>query len=129
MILALTIGVLLAGGTYLLVQREMLRVVFGLALISHGVNLLLLATGVGAWRAEPLLGRTDAADAADPLPQAFVLTAIVISLAVTIFMCALAVIGRDDDTTTVPATGDRAEGHRAAEDRTAADRTDRGTES
>lgn len=106
MILALTIGVLLAGGTYLVVQRDMVRIVFGLALVSHGVNLLLLATGVGAWRGEPLVGRTGVADAADPLPQAFVLTAIVISMAVTIFMCALAVIGREDDTETAPATGD-----------------------
>lgn len=108
MILAVTIGVLLAGAAYLIVQREMVRVVFGLTLLSHGVNLLLLAAGVGAWRGEPLDGRTSANDAADPLPQAFVLTAIVISMAVTIFMCALAVIGRNDDTETSPATGDPA---------------------
>ena len=106
MILAAMVGLLLAGGTYLLVQRDMVRIVFGLALLSHGVNLLLLATGVSAWRAEPFVGRTDPSDAADPLPMAFVLTAIVISLAVTIFMAVLAVIGRDDDTDSTPATGE-----------------------
>jgi multicomponent Na+:H+ antiporter subunit C len=108
MILAVTIGVLLAGATYLMFQRDMVRVVFGLTLLSHGVNLLLLAAGVGAWRGEPLDGRTELDVAADPLPQAFVLTAIVISMAVSIFMCALAVIGRNDDTETAPATGGKA---------------------
>lgn len=106
MILALMVGVLLAGGAYLMVQRDMVRIVFGLALVSHGVNLMLLATGVSAWREEPLVDHTSPAQAADSLPMAFVLTAIVISLAVTIFMAVLAVIGRNDDTETIPATGE-----------------------
>ena len=46
------------------------------------------------------------ADMADPLPQAFVLTAIVITMAVTILMLTLAVIGRDDDMTEHPNTGE-----------------------
>lgn len=108
MILALTVGVLLAGGTFLMVQRDMVRIVFGLALLSHGVNLLLLTTGVSAWRTEPLVDGNSPEVAADPLPMAFVLTAIVISLAVTIFMAALAVIGRDDDTEMVPDAGEEA---------------------
>lgn len=106
MILAFTIGILLAGASYLIVQRDIIRIVFGVTLLSHAVNLLLLVTGVGAWRGEPIAGHTSPADAADPLPQAFVLTAIVISMAVTIYMCALAVIGHNDDTTTVPETGE-----------------------
>lgn len=105
MTLALTIGVLTGGGVYLMMQRGMVRVVFGLALFSHAVNLMLLTTGVSAWRAEPLTNLTDIDVAADPLPQAFVLTAIVITLAVTVFMLSLAVVGRDDDTHDIPDTG------------------------
>jgi multicomponent Na+:H+ antiporter subunit C len=67
--------------------------------MSHGVNILLLAAGIGAWRADPIADRTEVADAADPLPQAFVLTAIVISMAATAVMLAMAALGRDDDTT------------------------------
>lgn len=106
MILALTIGVLTGGGVYLLLQRGMVRVVFGLALVSHAVNLLLLTTGVSAWRSEPLTQASGADVAADPLPQAFVLTAIVITLAVTVFMLSLAVLGPDDDTHLIPETGE-----------------------
>lgn len=109
MILALTIGVLVGGGVYLVVQRGMVRIVFGLALLSHAVNLLLLASGVTAWRAEPLGHVNELGSAADPLPQAFVLTAIVITLAVTVFMLSLAVVGRDDDTHEVPTTGEEAD--------------------
>ena len=107
MILAITIAILVSGGVYLMMQRSMVRAIFGLALISHAANFALLATGVGAWRGEPLGDRTDVANAADPLPQAFVLTAIVITLAVTIFMMSLAVLGHDDDQNNVPKTGER----------------------
>jgi multicomponent Na+:H+ antiporter subunit C len=106
MILALTIGVLTTGGVYLMMQRSMVRGVFGLTLISHAANFILLSAGVGAWRTEPLAGRSGLAEAADPLPQAFVLTAIVITLAVTIFMLALAVLGHDDDQKRNPETGE-----------------------
>lgn len=106
MILALTIGVLSGGGVYLMLQRSMVRAVFGLTLISHAANFVLLTSGVGAWRDEPLVGQGDLSRAADPLPQAFVLTAIVITLAMTIFMLALAVLGHDDDQKRAPETGE-----------------------
>ncbi|MGC1207489.1 MAG: cation:proton antiporter subunit C [Ornithinimicrobium sp.] len=106
MILPITIGVLVAGGVYLMLQRGMVRIIFGLALVSHAANLLLLTTGVSTFRGEPLADRTPAEIAADPLPQAFVLTAIVITLAVTIFMLTLAVIGHNDDTKRMPDTGE-----------------------
>ena len=48
----------------------------------------------------------DPAAAADPLPQAFVLTAIVITLALTVFLLAFAVIGRNDNTHRIPQTGE-----------------------
>src|SRR5699024_5837338 len=109
MILALTIGVLVGGGVYLIVQRGMVRVVFGLALVSHAVNLLLLASGVPGWRAEPLDHINDPGISADPLPQACVLAAIVSTLAVTVCMLSLALVGRDDDTHEIPATGEEAD--------------------
>ena len=84
----------------------MVRAVFGIGLLSHAANFVLLAAGVSAWRAEPLANRTDAAVAADPLPQAFVLTAIVITLAVTVYMLMLAVLGNNDDTHRMPNTGE-----------------------
>ena len=108
MIIFVLIGVLVAGGTYLVQQRSMVQVVFGLALLSHAANFVLLSAGVAAWRGEPLADRTAAVDAAVPLPQAFVLTAIVITMAVTIFMLATAVVGHNDDTHRMPETG---EGH------------------
>lgn len=106
MILTLTIFVLVTGGTYLLLQRSMVRAVFGIGLISHAANLILLSAGVSAWRSEPLTSINDPNVAADPLPQAFVLTAIVITLAVTILMLALAVLGHNDDMQRMPQTGE-----------------------
>ena len=106
MILAATVAVLVAGGVYLLLSRSMVRAVFGMSLLSHAANLMILTGGVTAWRGEPLTDRMDPATAADPLPQAFVLTAIVISMAVTIFMLMLAVLGHNDDTYRMPSTGE-----------------------
>lgn len=106
MILPLTVGVLTAGAIYLMMQRGMVRIIFGLAMLSHAANLLLLSTGVSAWRGEPLADRTALEDAGDPLPQAFVLTAIVIALAITVLMLAMAVIGHNDDTKRMPDTGE-----------------------
>lgn len=107
MTLAIMIGVLTGGGVYLMMQRGMVRVVFGLGLFSHAVNLMLLTAGVSAWRREPLADVNSVEVSADPLPQAFVLTAIVITLAVTVFMLSLAVVSRDDDTHQIPDTGQR----------------------
>lgn len=104
MIIPFTIGVLTAGAVYLMLQRGMVRIVFGVALLGHAVNLLLLYSGVAVWREEPLAQNPQYDQAADPLPQAFVLTAIVITFAVTVFMLTLAVIGHDDDTHVVPET-------------------------
>lgn len=106
MILTATIFVLVTGGVYLILQRSMVRIIFGLGLLSHAANFILLTSGVPAWRGEPIEGRTPFESAADPLPQAFVLTAIVISLAVTILMLALAVLGHNDDIKRHPETGE-----------------------
>ncbi|OLT21438.1 Na+/H+ antiporter subunit C [Ornithinimicrobium sp. CNJ-824] len=106
MIIPVSIAVLVTGGVYLLLQRSMVRIIFGLALLSHAANLTLMLAGVSAWRGEPLPDRVDTAAAADPLPHAFVLTAIVIAFAVTVLMLALAVIGHNDDTKRMPPTGE-----------------------
>src|SRR5699024_7811363 len=106
MILAASVAVLVTGGVYLTLQRSMVRAVFGMTMISHAANFMLLASGVSAWRGEPINGRTDPAVAADPLPQAFVLTATVITLDITIFMLSTAVFGHDDDQYRLPETGE-----------------------
>lgn len=106
MMLAVTVGLLAAGGAYLLLQRSLVRMVFGIGLLGHAANFVLLTAGVPAWRGEPLADRAGAAPMADPLPQAFVLTAIVITLAVTVVMLMFAVIGHNDDTHLMPPTGE-----------------------
>lgn len=87
--LAVLVGVLFAGGTYLLLQRTLTRIVLGLGLYGHAVNVLLLMSGGRARRA-PFA--TDDAEAAvtDPLPQAMTLTAIVITFGIVAFLLALA---------------------------------------
>ncbi len=91
--LALLTGLLYAVGTYLLLQRTLTRVVIGLGLLGHGANLLLLQAGGGPGAA-PFAGKSGAGLAgqgtADPLPQAMVLTAIVITFGVSAFLLALA---------------------------------------
>lgn len=105
MIMAITIGVLIATGVYMILQRSMMHIALGFGFISHGINLTVLTTGVLDQRVEPLLDHTPVSFAADPVPQAFVLTAIVISMAVTVFMLVLAIIGESDDTKTTPSSG------------------------
>lgn len=87
--LLLVSGVLVATGVYLLLERTLTRVFIGLGLLTHGVNVLILASGGAAGR-PPLLGQEDAASMADALPQAMVLTSIVLSLGTTAFGLALA---------------------------------------
>ena len=91
--LALLIGVLYAVGTYLLLQRTLTRIVIGIGLLGHGANLLLLQAG-GPAGGVPFIGPTGGGAAgvttADPLPQAMVLTAIVITFGVSAFLLAMA---------------------------------------
>lgn len=98
MIYAATVGILIAGAVYLIMQRSMVRIIIGMSLLGHASNLTLLAAGNGAWRGEAFPSHTAVGDMADPLPQAFVLTAIVIAMATTTILLLLAALGRDDDT-------------------------------
>lgn len=100
MMLALTVGVLIAGAVHLILHRDRFRVILGFILLSHGVNLAIISAGGTDRRDEPLVSDPDVSTTADALPQAFVLTAIVIAFAITIYLIVLAVTGDDDDTTT-----------------------------
>ena len=99
LVLVLTAGVLCACGTYLLLARQLSRIILGLGLLGHGVNIVIVLSGGDGGR--PAFVGTDPDRVADPLPQAFVLTAIVITFGVTSFLLALAyrswLLTRDDD--------------------------------
>jgi multicomponent Na+:H+ antiporter subunit C len=92
LIFAIVVGGLYAAGIYLMLQRNMVKLILGLALLSHGANLLIFTAG-GLTRAHapliPLETHVLATASADPVPQAFILTAIVISFGVTAFMLIL----------------------------------------
>lgn len=86
------IGMLTAAGVYLMMRRRTMPVVIGLTFLSYGVNLFLFAMGRLAVDKPPILS-PGIADYADPLPQALVLTAIVISFGMTALIVVLALRG------------------------------------
>ena len=92
LILAIGIGVLASCGIYLLLRTTVFSLILGLALLGYAVNLFLFAMGRLAINAAPIIGAGERF--ADPLPQALVLTAIVIGLAMTAFVVALALRAR-----------------------------------
>ncbi|WOI61410.1 sodium:proton antiporter [Streptomyces fradiae] len=87
---ALAVGVLTAGGVFLVLRPGLVRITFGFVLLGHAVNVLLLAAGGTARRGAPLIGHGAVSLMADPLPQAFVLTAIVITFGITVYLLGLA---------------------------------------
>jgi multicomponent Na+:H+ antiporter subunit C len=102
--LAIVTGVLFAAGVYMLLRRNIVKLVIGLVLLSHAVNLLIF-TSAGLTRGKPAF-IAEGADYpippyADPLPQALILTAIVIGFGVmaftlVLFKRAYAEVGTDD---------------------------------
>jgi multicomponent Na+:H+ antiporter subunit C len=86
---AAIVGVLAAAGTYLVLQRGLVRMALGFVLLGHAANVLLVVSGGIHRRGVPIEGGT-IGQAADPLPQAFTLTAIVIGFGMTAFLLALA---------------------------------------
>jgi len=86
--LALTAALLFGVGTYLILQHTLSRIIIGLALLSHGANVLLM--GSGRRGTPPLIGSGNSDQFADPLAQAFALTAIVITFGVSSLLLALA---------------------------------------
>jgi multicomponent Na+:H+ antiporter subunit C len=87
-VLPIVIGGLYAAGVYLLLDRSLTRVLLGFILLGNATNLLLLSTGGEAGRA-PILGYAEPEEMSDPLPQALILTAIVITFGVASFVLAL----------------------------------------
>ncbi|WP_191560333.1 Na(+)/H(+) antiporter subunit C [Metabacillus idriensis] len=99
-LMSIVVGILFMAATYLMLSKSLLRIIIGTGLLSHGAHLLILTMGGLKKGAAPLLGE-DASSYVDPLPQALILTAIVISFGVTSFLLVLAYrayqeLGSDD---------------------------------
>jgi multicomponent Na+:H+ antiporter subunit C len=103
-LISILIGTLFAGGIYCLLRRSLMKIVIGIMLLSQGANLLVLAVG-RLTTLKPVFSLSDSkvppAGYADPLPQALVLTAIVIGFGLVIFTIALLLraydaVGSDD---------------------------------
>jgi multicomponent Na+:H+ antiporter subunit C len=91
-VLALAVAATVASGTYLALSRDMLRCIIGVSLIGIAANLVIFTVGRPAAQPPPLVpegGHALAEAAANPLPQALVLTAIVIGFALTCFSLVL----------------------------------------
>lgn len=87
--LVMLVVVLVGAGVYLLLERSLTRVIVGISMISNGVNVMFLIAS-GRAGGPPLVGTTAPENMSDPLPQAMVLTAIVITLGLTAFLLSLA---------------------------------------
>ncbi|GAB3815389.1 hypothetical protein GCM10028820_12770 [Tessaracoccus terricola] len=87
--LAILAGMLVACGVYLLLERSLTRILLGVMLASNGVNLLFLVASGGSG-GPPIIGDTPEEQMADALPEAMVLTAIVITLATAAFVLTMA---------------------------------------
>ncbi|RGP39496.1 Na+/H+ antiporter subunit C [Colwellia ponticola] len=88
------VGVLVFCGVFLILRSRTFPVVLGLTMLSYAVNLFLFSSGRLSFNQAAVLGT--GTEYADPLPQAFVLTAIVIGFAMTAFVVVLAIRGRSD---------------------------------
>lgn len=87
--LVILCGVMVAVGIYLILERSLSRIILGLAALSNGINILFLIAG-GRSGEPPIVGSSEPDKMADPLVQAMMLTAIVITLALTGFLLAMA---------------------------------------
>jgi multicomponent K+:H+ antiporter subunit C len=91
LLLASTIGLLATVGLYLMLRQRTFPVILGLTFLSYAVNIFIFASGRLAVNAAPIIGTSRAY--ADPLPQALVLTAIVISFGMTAVIMIMAIGG------------------------------------
>jgi multicomponent Na+:H+ antiporter subunit C len=90
LVVALTIGLLVAAGIFRLLGKSKVDRLVGLLLLSQAANLTIFSSGGLRYDAPALLGSdVEAAAMADPLPQALVLTAIVIGFGILAFLLAL----------------------------------------
>ena len=104
LIIAIIIGALFAGGIFCLLRRSLMKMVIGIMLLSQGASLLVFSAG-GLTKGLPAFSSTETGlppeGYADPLPQALVLTAIVIGFGLVVFSLSLfvrayRVVGSDD---------------------------------
>ncbi len=104
LLFAITAGVLFAAGVYMMLRRSIMKLLMGLVLIGHAANIAIFTAG-GLTRARAAIIAGDAttlqSGTADPLPQALILTAIVISFGVLAFAMVLvsrawSAVGNDD---------------------------------
>jgi multicomponent Na+:H+ antiporter subunit C len=103
-VLAVVVGGLYATGIYLLLRRRLAQIIIGLGLLTNGANLLLFTAGGLVRDRAPILpegANTIVGRVADPLPQALILTAIVIGFGILAFALVLAyqtyqAVGTDD---------------------------------
>lgn len=96
LVLAVGIGILTASGVWLILRPRTFQVILGLSLFSYAVNLFIYAMGRLRTDAPPVLSDAamDPAFYDDPLPQALVLTAIVISFAMTALLLVVLLVSR-----------------------------------
>jgi multicomponent K+:H+ antiporter subunit C len=102
-LVASAVGILTAAGLYLVMRFRTFPVILGISLLTYAVNVFLFASGRLTIGAPPIL--TDAEIYADPLPQALVLTAIVISFGMTAVVVMIALgsyLGSDSDAVNDP---------------------------
>lgn len=110
LLVASAIGVLTAGGVYLILRLRAFPVILGLSLLSYAVNIFLVSTGRLAINAPPILNKYADVSYTDPLPQALVLTAIVISFGMTAVLVMFtlgAYLEAGDDTIDMKATEEK----------------------
>ncbi len=91
-VLALVIGVLYAAGIYMILRRSLFKLILGLSLLGHASNLLIFVMGRLTRNAPPIIAEgslTLQQPYSDPLPQALILTAIVIGFGVQAFAVVL----------------------------------------
>ncbi|MGV3243322.1 Na+/H+ antiporter Mnh2 subunit C [Staphylococcus sp. 11261D007BR] len=88
-ILLIAIGFLVFIGTYMVLSKNLIRIIIGIAMYTHAGNLIVMSMGnYASYKQEPLIN-SGQADYVDPLLQAIVLTAIVIGFAITAFLLVL----------------------------------------
>ncbi|MDP1028344.1 sodium:proton antiporter [Sphingomonas sp. KR1UV-12] len=92
---ALTAAAIMGAALYMILSRNMIRILLGLALLSTGVNLMIFLAGDFSSRQPPLIreGQQVLDEAADPLAQALILTAIVIGFALTVVLATIVMRG------------------------------------
>lgn len=89
-VIILISGILVTVATYLILSRNFIRVILGTAVLTHAVHLLIMAMGGFKGDFVPIVKEGESLSYVDALPQALILTSIVISFAVTAFFLVLA---------------------------------------